>query len=349
MKALLKTSKNPGFDLFDIDAPSPKENEVLLKTQVSTICGSDLHLWEWNQWADDFVPRLPLVVGHETCGEIVDCGSGVNLSKLNLKIGDLVSVETHLFSGCSCSPCKNGKKHLCSSGEILGFHKNGSFAEWLTVPVDNCWKAREGTDPVTASLKEPLGNAVQTVMTQPIEGKTILITGAGPLGLMTIAASRAFGAGKIFVSELQAERREKALGLGADHVIDPKNQNLHSVIEDQTKGKMFDVLLEISGSNQALNDGLASISNGGSVALLGLFPSTVNLSLNENVIFKGLTINGITGRLIWDTWNHVDSLIYEKGFDPKKLLTHSFKIEEYEKAFHLMEKGVSGKIALFPG
>mgnify|MGYP001178453950 CR=1 FL=1 len=347
MKALLKTSKIKGFELAETNLPTPKENEVLLKVKVSTICGSDLHLWEWNQWADDFVPRLPLGVGHETCGEIVDCGSDVDLHKSNLRIGDLVSVETHLFCD-DCPPCKNNKKHLCSNGEILGFHKNGSFAEWLTVPVDNCWKARQGTDPVTVSLKEPLGNAVQTVMAQPIKGKTVLITGAGPLGLMTIAAARAFGAGQIFVSELQAERREKALGLGADHVIDPKNQDLHSFIKEETKGKMFDVLLEISGSNQALNDGLASISNGGSVALLGLFPSTVNLSLNENVIFKGLVINGITGRLIWDTWSQVDSLIYEKGFDPKKLLTHSFKIEEYEKAFSLMEKGVSGKIALFP-
>ena len=347
MKSLVKTSKSLGFELLEKTTPRPNSNEVLLKVKVATICGSDLHLWEWNDWANSFVSRMPLGVGHETCGEIVDFGSNVNLDKYNLKIGDLVSVETHLFCG-KCKSCKNNNKHLCSLGKILGFHKDGSFAEWVTVPVENCWKAKEGTDPVTISLKEPLGNAVQTVMAQPIEGKNILITGAGPLGLMTVAAARAFGAKNIFVSEIQKERREKAMALGANYVINPKKENLHSVIEDQTNGEMFDVLLEISGSNEALNQGLKSISHAGDVALLGLFPGDVKISLNENVVFKGLKVRGITGRLVWETWKQVDDLIYNKGFNPKELLTHSFKIEEYKKAFTLMEKGVSGKIALFP-
>ena len=347
MKSLVKTSRSLGFQLMDKDIPKPKSNEVLLKVKVATICGSDLHLWEWNNWANDFVPRIPLGVGHETCGEIMDFGTGVDLSKFNLKIGDLVSVETHLFCG-NCKSCKNNKKHLCSLGEILGFHKDGSFSEWVTVPVENCWKAREGTDPVTISLKEPLGNAVQTVMAQPIQGKNVLITGAGPLGLMTVAAARAFGAKAIFVSEIKKERREKAVHLGANYAINPRKENLHSVIEERTKGEMFDVLLEISGSNEALNQGLRSISHGGDVAFLGLFPGDVKVTLNENIVFKGLSLRGITGRLIWETWRQVDDLIYTKGFNPKDLLTHSFKIEEYKEAFELMKKGVSGKIALFP-
>jgi len=347
MKSLVKTSRSLGFELMDKDIPEPKSNEVLLKVKVATICGSDLHLWEWNNWANDFVPRIPLGVGHETCGEIIDFGTDVDLKKFNLKVGDLVSVETHLFCG-NCKSCKKNKKHLCSLGEILGFHKDGSFSEWVTIPVENCWKAREGTDPVTISLKEPLGNAVQTVMAQPIQEKNILITGAGPLGLMTVAAARAFGAKDIFVSEIQKERREKAIHLGASYAINPLKENLHSVIEERTRGEMFDVLLEISGSNEALNQGLGSISHGGDVALLGLFPGDVKVALNENIEFKGLKLKGITGRLIWETWKQVDDLIYTKGFNPKDLLTHSFKIEEYEEAFELMKKGVSGKIALFP-
>tara|TARA_B100000029_G_scaffold489037_1_gene546366 strand:+ start:1516 stop:2577 length:1062 start_codon:yes stop_codon:yes gene_type:complete len=347
MKSLVKTSKNVGFELIDRKSPVPKKDEVLLKVKVATICGSDLHLWEWNSWANNFVSKIPLGVGHETCGEIVDHGPEANLENFNLKIGDIVSVETHLFCG-QCKSCKNNKKHLCSLGRILGFHKDGSFSEWVTVPVQNCWKAREGTHPITVSLKEPLGNAVQTVMAQPIKGKDVLITGAGPLGLMTIAAARAFDARSIFVSELQKERRDKAVELGADYVIDPRKEDLHSIIEEKTKGEMFDVLLEISGSNEALNQGLKSIAHGGDVALLGLFAGHIKIPVNENIVFKGLSMKGITGRLIWETWEQVDELIYKKGFDPKNLITHSFTIKEHEEAFKLMEKGVSGKIALFP-
>ncbi len=322
---------------------SPLPDEVVLKVLVSTICGSDLHLWEWNDWADGFVGSLPLGVGHEMAGEVVDRGGHVE----GLSIGAQVSVETHFWCG-SCATCQRGLFHLCAAGGILGFHHDGAFAEYVTVPARNCWGAKEGENPLTTSLKEPFGNAVQTCDVQPLEGRPTLITGAGPLGLMTVMAAKARGAYPLIVSEPRSERREKASMLGADILLDPSSDSLPEAVWEATEGEGAEVLLELSGNADALRNGMAALAPGGDIALLGLPVRSVEMSLNEDVIFKGATIRGITGRLVWETWKEVDRLIHHQRVDPSILVTHQFPLEEHEEAFHLMERGVSGKIAFLP-
>ena len=343
MKALVKTGKVKGFTLLDRPLPVAGKGEVLLRVRVATICGSDLHLHSWNAWADSFVPSLPLGVGHETGGEVVALGDGAK----GLAIGDLVSVETHLWCG-TCATCRSGRRHLCTTGGILGFHRDGSMAEFVAVPARNCRVAPPGTSPETASLKEPFGNAVHTVNAQPVAGRATLVTGCGPLGLMTIMVAKALGASPLIATDLRPERRAMAAELGADLVLDPVATPVAESVREATGGEGARVLLEMSGTPDALTQGLTALSPGGDIAILGLYPGLVGVPINEQITFKGATLRGITGRRLWETWEQVDELIHVRGLDPAVLVTHRFALEDHELAFSLMEQGTSGKIALYP-
>lgn len=343
MKALVKAGRSKGFTLQETPVPEAGPGEVLLRVVVATICGSDLHLHEWNDWAASFVPSLPLVVGHETGGEVAALGAGVE----GLAVGDLVSVETHLWCE-ECPSCQAGRRHLCTGGGILGFHHAGSMAEFVVVPARNCRVAPAGTSPETASLKEPFGNAVQTVNAQPVQGRPTLITGCGPLGLMTVMVAKAMGAAPLIATDLRPERRERAAALGADLLVDPATASVAEKVRQATAGAGADVLLELSGSTAALNEGLEALAPGGDIAILGLYPGPVPLPMNDQITFKGASLRGITGRLVWDTWFEVDELIHVRGLDPASLVTHRFALADHEGAFALMEQGTSGKIALYP-
>lgn len=343
MKALVKAGRGRGFELLDRPVPEPGPGEVLLEVRAATICGSDLHLWEWNDWAESFVPSLPLGVGHETGGVVAAHGEGVS----SPPVGSLVSVETHLWCD-SCPACRAGARHLCTVGGILGFHRDGSMAEYVAVPARNCRVAPPGTDPITASLKEPFGNAVQTVAAQPVAGRATVVTGCGPLGLMTVMVAKEMGASPLIASDLRPERREKAAALGADLVVDPADGPLEEAVAAATGDAGAEVLLELSGAAPALRAGLRALGPGGEAAILGIFGGPVEVPVNEEITFKGATVRGITGRLVWETWDQVDDLIHGRGLEPASLVTHRFSLEEHEEAFHLMEEGVSGKIALLP-
>ncbi|MCH7493419.1 alcohol dehydrogenase catalytic domain-containing protein [bacterium] len=343
MKALVKTGRVKGFSLQDRPLPSAGPGEVLLRVRTATICGSDLHLYTWNAWADSFVPSLPLGVGHEMGGEVAGLGSGVE----GLAVGDLVSVESHLWCG-RCPSCRGNLSHLCTEGGILGFHRDGSMAEFVVVPARNCRVAPPGTSPETASLKEPFGNAVQTVNAQPVAGRATIVTGCGPLGLMTVMVAKAMGAAPLIATDLLPARREQAASLGADLVLDPVATDVRDAVREATGGEGAQVLLELSGAPAALAAGMEALAPGGDIAILGLYPGVVPVSMNEQITFKGATLRGITGRLLWDTWEQVDELIHVRGLDPASLITHRFALDDHSQAFALMERGTGGKIALYP-
>ncbi len=339
MKAIAKTKPEKGFEIIDAPIPKIRENEVLIKVKASTICGTDLHIYKWDKWSSERI-KLPRIVGHEMSGEIVEVGKNAK----DLKPGDFVSVETHIICG-KCYACKNNKQEVCINLKILGIDMDGSYAEYVAVPAQNCWINDKSLPPEIASLKEPLGNAVDTVLSEDVSGKSILITGCGPLGLLSIGIAKVSGAYPIIATEINEYRIKKAKEMGADYVINPLKEKVYEKIMEITKGNGVDVFCEVSGSESALIDGLKSVSFGGRVSILGLFKDEVKFDLNNLVVLKGLKIYGITGRKIYSTWCKTSSLIDSGILDISPVLTHKFKLEEFEKAFELMEKGDCGKIA----
>ena len=339
MKAIAKTKPGKGFEIIDAPIPKIDKNEVLIKVKASTICGTDLHIYKWDKWSSERI-RLPRIVGHEMSGEIVEVGKDVK----DLKPGDFVSVETHIICG-KCYACKNNKQEVCVNLKILGIDIDGSYAEYVAVPVQNCWINDKSLPPEIASLKEPLGNAVDTVLSEDVSGKSILITGCGPLGLLSIGVAKASGAYPIIATEINEYRIKKAKEMGADYVINPLKEKVYEKIMEITKGNGVDVFCEVSGSESALIEGLKATSFGGRVSILGLFKDEIKFDINNLVVLKGLKIYGITGRKIYSTWYKTSSLIDSGILDISPVLTHRFKLEEFEKAFDLMEKGECGKIA----
>jgi threonine 3-dehydrogenase len=341
MKAIVKTKPEKGLELRDVPIPKIEENEVLLKVLSTSICGTDLHIYKWDEWIRELI-KIPRVIGHEVVGEIVELGKDVK----GFKKGDIVSVETH-FACFNCPACKKAQYKVCYNMKILGIDTDGAFAEYVKVPAFNLWKNEENIDISLMSLKEPFGNAVDTVLTEDITGKSILITGAGPLGLMAILIAKKSGAYPVFITEVKPYRIEMAKKLGADYVINPLKENLYEFIMDITRGEGVEVMCEMSGNEKALNEGLKCLAPNGRVSLLGLFDKNVNVNLNDLIILKNIRIYGITGREMFNTWFKVQKLI-ESGLDLSPILTHKFKFDEVEKAMELMEKGECGKISLIP-
>ena len=339
MKAIAKTKKEKGFEIIDAKIKEPGENEVLIKVKASTICGTDLHIYKWDKWSSERI-KIPRIVGHEMSGEIASVGKNVK----NLKPGDFVSVETHIICG-ECYACKNNRQEACMNLKILGIDMDGSYAEYVTLPAENCWKNEKNLPPEIASLKEPLGNAVDTVLSEDVTGKSILITGCGPLGLLSIGVAKVSGAYPIIATEINEYRIKKAKEMGADYVLNPLKDNIYEIVMDITKGNGVDVFCEVSGNEKALIDGLNLTTPGGRVSILGLFKDEVKFDINNLVVLKGLRIYGITGRKIYSTWYKTSALIESGILDISPVLTHKFKLEEFEKAFNLMETGNCGKIA----
>lgn len=339
MKAIAKTKPEKGFEIIEAPVPTPGEGEALIKVKASTICGTDLHIYKWDEWSAQRI-KIPTIVGHEMSGEVVEVGKNVK----DVKPGDFVSVETHIVCW-KCYACRNNRQEVCMNMKILGIDTDGSYAEYVVVPEENCWKNDKSLPPEIASLKEPLGNAVDTVLAEDVSGKSLLITGCGPLGLLSIGVAKVSGAYPIIATEINEYRINKAKEMGAHYVLNPLKENIYEAVMDITHGNGVEVFCELSGNESALVEGLKATAPGGRVSLLGLFKSDVKFDINNLIVLKGLKIYGITGRKIYSTWYKTSALLESGILDISPVLTHRFKLEEFDKAFQLMETGNCGKVA----
>lgn len=340
MKAVVKVKAGVGAILTDMPIPHIGKDELLVKVKVAAICGTDLHIYQWNAWAQGRIKKLPLIMGHEFAGEVIEVGSNVE----RVKIGDSVSAETHIYCG-NCYHCLTGQREICENIRILGIDRNGAFAEYVAIPENVAWVNPEGLSPEIAAIQEPLGSATDAVLAEGITGKTVAVTGAGPMGLLAIGVARAAGATKIIVSDLSDYRLDIARRMGADIVVNAATEDLKTIVMDETNGIGVDVGLEMSGNGLALNDLLKVITAGGRISLLGLFNSNVSIDLN-NLIFKKIRVYGITGRKIFQTWATVSRLLRSKRLDVTPVITHKFPLTDFEKGMKLMKSGSSGKVIL---
>lgn len=342
MRAIIKEKPERGAKLTVVDVPKALgPHDVLVKVYATSICGTDLHIYLWNKWAQEHI-KPPQTMGHEFSGEVVAIGKEVSM----VQIGDFVSSETHIPCG-KCKQCRTGNMHICQHLKILGVDMDGAFAEYIRIPEVVLWKNDPSVEHIWASVQEPLGNAVHTIFVEDVAGKNVLVTGAGPIGLLGIEVLKTAGVAKLIVSEVNSYRRDLAKKIGADVVVNPLQESLIDVVKRETSGDGADVLIEMSGNKRALIDGLASLTPGGRASLLGVYnDNDVKINLNDLVIFKAIRIYGITGRKMFDTWYKVGALLKNKKLDLSKVITHVLDFEDYEKGFHLMEDGKCGKIVL---
>ena len=341
MVAIVKERREPGLTLKRV--PVPRElgpHDVLVKVKRASICGTDLHIYDWDKWSQERI-RPPQIGGHEFTGEVVDIGGEVS----SVSVGDSVVSETHI--PCQkCLQCKTGKMHICKDMEILGVHRDGVFAEYVRVPEVVLWRVDPSIPLEYASIMEPFGNAIHTALVTDLTGKNVLITGAGPIGVMAVAVAKVSGAAQVIVTEIKEFRKGLARKMGADTIIDPTKEDVPSRVRSITEENGADVFLEMSGNSTAFEQGLRSLTNGGVVSLLGVFPGDVSFDINGLFTFKGLTMYGITGRKMFETWQVATQLLKNKRIDLSPVVTHILPAERFEEGFDAMKKGISGKVVL---
>ncbi len=342
MRAIVKAAPGPGLAMVEVPDPEPGSGEVLLEVKATSICGTDLHIRDWDPWAANRL-QPPLVVGHEMCGRVVAHGEGVT----EPAIGQLVSVESHVVDN-HCALCRTGKGHLCENTRILGVDRDGVYADYVVVPAQNAWSDPPDMPYSIATLQENFGNAVHTVSTPQVAGRKVLVTGCGPVGLMAIAAARALGARSVYATDLSDYRLELAAKMGVDLTLNPARDDVVAALEDATEGEGVDVLCEMSGARPALEQGFTVLKPGGEAALLGLTTEPIMFDLDSHVIFKGATVHGIAGRRLWDTWFQMRALLRAGVVDLAPLVTHRFALADYQRAFDLMASGECGKVVMFP-
>jgi threonine 3-dehydrogenase len=338
MLALVKTAPGPGLVLREVPRPTIGINDVLIRVQRTGICGTDLHIESWDPWAArTIVP--PLIVGHEFVGEIVEVGSNVT----DFGPGDLVSGEGHVVCG-RCRHCLAGRRQLCAKAIGLGVGRDGAFAEFVALPMTNIWHHWPGVDPEIAAIFDPFGNAVHTALAFPILGEDVLVSGAGPIGLMATAIVRHAGARLVVVSEPNAYRRDLAMRMGATVAIDPRERQLAEVAAELGMVEGFDVALEMSGNAAALRAAIAAMAHGGGVAILGIPTGEISIDVNE-IVFKMLTLRGIYGREMYETWYKM-TVMLQSGLDISPAITHRFGFRDHEAAFAAARSGDSGKVIM---
>jgi threonine 3-dehydrogenase len=338
VKALAKSEARPGIWLVDAPEPEVGINDVLIRVKRTGICGTDLHIRAWDSWAQRTIP-VPMVVGHEFVGEVVEIGSNVN----DFAPGDLVSGEGHLVCG-RCRNCMAGRRHLCAHTQGVGVDRTGAFAEFISLPMTNVWKHAPDIDLDVASIFDPFGNAVHTALAFPVLGEDVLITGAGPIGIMAAAVVRHAGARHVVVTDMNPYRLELARRIGVTHALDVGRGSIADAQRELGMTEGFDVGLEMSGNPAALHDMLANMAHGGRIAMLGI-PS-VEIAIDWNrVIFNMLTIRGIYGREMYESW-YAMTVLLQSGLDISPVITHRFPFGEYEQAFAVAASGDSGKVVL---
>ncbi|QSH41088.1 L-threonine 3-dehydrogenase [Lentisphaerota bacterium ZTH] len=338
MKALVKTHAGPGLEMRDVPVPEYGINDVLIKIKKTSICGTDVHIWNWDEWASKTIP-VPMTVGHEFVGTVEAFGSNVH----DVRVGDLVSGEGHIVCG-RCRNCLAGRRHLCMSTSGVGVNRPGAFAEYLVIPVTNVWHCNTSISTDVISCFDPLGNAVHTALSFPVLGEDVLITGAGPIGIMAAAVALHAGARYVVITDVNPYRLALAEKAGATRVVDVSKENLSDVCEDLNMKEGFDVGLEMSGNPAALNDMIDYMCHGGKIAMLGILPENTCVDWTK-VVFNGLTMKGIYGREMYETWYKMTSMI-ESGLDVSPVITHKYNINDFEKGFEVMRSGQSGKVVL---
>ena len=329
-----------GFELIEHPVPSPAPGEVLVKTASTSICGTDLHIWLWDEWSRGEVP-LGTITGHETCGEVVALGEGVS----SHKIGDQVAIECHLACW-DCPRCDEGNAHICENGSIFGVHGNGAFAPYFTIPATNARHTPDGLDSAHGSIQDPLGNAIHTLTGGPIEGATIAIHGLGPIGLFAVNAAKAMGASKVIAIDWDNKyRMGLAEKLGADLVLG-KGDNIIETILSETDGRGVDNTCEFSGSPVALANAIRSTRMGGYLNVLSVYGnSTPEVPMND-LVFRYLHLKGINGRKMWSTWDTMHDLLSSGAIDVDSIVTHRLGISEFQKGMELTRSGLCGKVVL---
>ncbi len=338
MKALIKAKAEPGIWMEDVPIPEVGHNDVLVKVKRTAICGTDIHIFNWDNWAKKTIP-VPMVVGHEFSGDIVELGSEVS----GLTVGQRVSAEGHITCG-HCRNCRAGKRHLCRNTQGIGVNRAGAFAEYISVPASNICPLPPQVSYDLGAILDPLGNAAHTALSFDLVGEDVLITGAGPIGIMAVAIARRVGAHHIVITDVNDYRLDLAKQMGATRTVNVLDEGLHKVMDELTMLEGFDVGLEMSGVPEAFHSMLATLNHGAKVALLGLLPEETCINW-EQVIFKGLEIHGIYGRRMFETWYKMISMI-QSGLDLKPIITHRFSAEEYQAGFDVMVSGQSGKVVL---
>jgi threonine 3-dehydrogenase len=341
MRALAKMHAGPGVEMIERPVPVPAAGEVLLRVDAASICGTDLHLFQWDQWAAENL-HPPRILGHELAGTVVGIGSGVT----RVHEGDLVGVESHLFCW-ECAQCKRGEMHLCRDLQVIGVHVDGGFAEHVVIPEANAVESN-GLDAAVVALQEPMGNAVHAAFAEPIEGRTVLVTGCGPIGLCAVGIARAAGASFVVATDTEPYRLELARTMGADLALDATDRDTERRIIEATGGEGVDVVLEMSGAVPALHQALRVITRGGRISLLGIFNGSVPLELSDQVIMQGLRLHGIFGRRVYDTWERTQALLRSGALDVTPIITHRLDLAEWPKAFELLESRHAGKVVLLP-
>jgi threonine 3-dehydrogenase len=338
MQALVKPHPGVGFAAREVPIPAIGPTDVLIRVEKAGVCGTDLHIYTWDSWAQHRL-RPPVVIGHEFMGRVEKIGSAVR----SLRPGDRVSAEGHI-ADLTCVLCRTGQAHICEHVKIIGVDCDGAFAQFIAMPEYNVWKLDPAIPDEFAAVFDPLGNAVHTVMAAGVSTKSVVISGVGSIGLMAIPVARAAGAACVYAIDVNPTKLELASRLGADETFDARTPGLVDAIKQRTSGDGVEVLLEMSGSGSAIDMGLQMVRNGGTAALLGIPSDNVNLNLAERIIFKGLTVLGINGRTMFETWYQTQALVKSGRVDLRPIITHVLPWQEFDYAFELMRSGAAAKI-----
>jgi threonine 3-dehydrogenase len=338
MQALVKSKPEPGLWMEEVPVPEPGINDVLVQIRKASICGTDVHIYNWDAWARKTIP-VPMVIGHEFVGTVADMGSNVH----DLRVGDLVTGEGHLVCG-RCRNCLAGRRHLCNQTSGVGVNRPGAFADYLCIPVTNVWHCESAIPAEVLSCFDPFGNATHCALSFPVLGEDVLITGAGPIGCMAAAIARHAGARHVVVTDVTPYRLDLARRLGATVTVDVRHRKISDIMEELGMKEGFDVGLEMSGNGQAFNDMLSVMSHGGKIAMLGIPGQDVAIDWNL-VVFNGLTIKGIYGREMYDTWYKMTVMV-QSGLDISPVITHRVARDEFEAGFEVMRSGQSGKVII---
>lgn len=342
MTAVAKVGRAPGSEVVAAPIPSIGPTDLLVRVKAASICGTDLHIHNWDRWAQGRI-NPPLVFGHEFCGEVAQVGPEVTLFRPD----EYVAVESHLYDG-TCDLCRLGRPHVCRNVAIIGIDRPGAFAQYVCVPERSAWRLDRSVPPEIGAILDPLGNAVHTALAGDLAGRTVVVIGCGPIGCMAIGVAKASGAARILATETNPYRRKLAERMGAHAVLDPADAGTPARLLDETGGTGADVVLEMSGHQAGISLGLKIAKPGARVSLLGLPSKPVELDLSGDVIFKGLTIQGINGRRIWETWYQMQALLVSGVLDVTPLITHRFPLTEFSQAIALLKAGNAAKIILYP-
>ena len=338
MKALIKSRREPGIWMGDLAVPEAGPNDVLIRMRKTAICGTDIHIYKWDDWAQRTIP-VPMQVGHEYCGEVVELGSEVR----GLSKGDRVSGEGHITCG-HCRNCRAGRRHLCRNTQGVGVNRPGCFAEYMVLPAANVFRLPDAITDEIASILDPLGNATHAALSFNMVGEDVLITGAGPIGIMAVAISRFIGARHVVITDVNDYRLGLARRMGATRALNVSRESIDDAMRELGMEEGFDVGLEMSGNPSAFRDMLRVMHHGGSIAMLGIPPSEMAIDWNQ-VIFKGLVIKGIYGREMFETWYKMASML-QSGLDVRPVITHRYAAADYQQAFDTMGSGQSGKVIM---